>query len=151
MGRDSEQSGERAAGSSHQDCGCRDAASVRRSRNSLPPISAGLHSRPAANALGDDQAQSWKRITGTGCPAEGSEAERLLGEAVAAYLEALQVWTREQRPQQWAMAQNNLARAYLNLKDWTKAAKCYEQVLRTLFHGRQFRRMSATHFGLVVR
>jgi tetratricopeptide (TPR) repeat protein len=39
------------------------------------------------------------------------------------------VWTREQRPQQWAMAQNNLARAYFNLKEWTSAAQLYENVL----------------------
>jgi hypothetical protein len=40
----------------------------------------------------------------------------LLEEAVTAYQEALVVWTREQRPQQWAMAQNNLARAYFKLE-----------------------------------
>ncbi|HEY0723060.1 MAG TPA: hypothetical protein VGD41_03510, partial [Pyrinomonadaceae bacterium] len=50
-------------------------------------------------------------------------------EAVTAYQEALLVWTRSQRPQQWAMAQNNLARAYSNLQDWTSAAQCYESVL----------------------
>lgn len=57
------------------------------------------------------------------------EAHRLFGEAVAAYREALSVWTRQQLPQQWAMAQNNLARAYFNLKEWSSAAECYEGVL----------------------
>ena len=33
---------------------------------------------------------------------------RLLGEAVAAYREALKVRTREQLPQEWAATQNNL-------------------------------------------
>jgi len=59
----------------------------------------------------------------------GPGANRLLEEAVTAYQEALVVWTREQRPQQWAMAQNNLARAYFNLKEWTSAAQLYENVL----------------------
>jgi tetratricopeptide (TPR) repeat protein len=57
------------------------------------------------------------------------QEEGLYGEAVAAYREALLVWTREQRPQQWAMAQNNLARAFYNLKEWTSAAEYYENVL----------------------
>jgi tetratricopeptide (TPR) repeat protein len=37
---------------------------------------------------------------------------RLLGEAVAAYREALKVFTREQLPQQWAATQNNLGIAF---------------------------------------
>jgi hypothetical protein len=41
----------------------------------------------------------------------------------------LSVWTRQQLPQQWAMAENNLARAYFNLKEWSSAAECYESVL----------------------
>jgi tetratricopeptide (TPR) repeat protein len=65
-----------------------------------------------------------------GTRAEGAqEAQRMFGEAVAAYREALGVWTRQQLPQQWAMAQNNLARAYFNLKDWNNAAECYRSVL----------------------
>jgi hypothetical protein len=40
---------------------------------------------------------------------------RLLGQAVEAYLAALQVYTREALPQQWAGTQNNLARTYLQL------------------------------------
>jgi len=42
---------------------------------------------------------------------EGAEAQRLLGEAVAAYREALKVRTREQLPQAWAGTQNNLGTA----------------------------------------
>src|SRR5262245_42201441 len=40
--------------------------------------------------------------------AEGTDGVRLLGESVAAYREALKVYTREQLPQDWAMTQNNL-------------------------------------------
>ena len=36
------------------------------------------------------------------------------------------------------MAQNNLARAYLNLKDWTKAAECYQQILELYFTSGNF-------------
>jgi hypothetical protein len=49
-----------------------------------------------------------------GSRSQGPDANRLFTEAVTAYQEALLVWTREQRPQQWAMAQNNLVRAYFN-------------------------------------
>ncbi|HKU74728.1 MAG TPA: tetratricopeptide repeat protein [Pyrinomonadaceae bacterium] len=58
-----------------------------------------------------------------------SEAPRLLGEAVAAYRQALSIFTREQLPQQWAWTQKNLARAYFNLREWSSAAQCYENVL----------------------
>jgi hypothetical protein len=40
-----------------------------------------------------------------------SEATRLLGEAVTAYRQALLVFTREQRPQMWAMTKHNLGSA----------------------------------------
>ena len=42
---------------------------------------------------------------------EGQESQLLLAEAVAAYREALKVYTREQLPQDWAMTQNNLGNA----------------------------------------
>jgi tetratricopeptide (TPR) repeat protein len=63
-----------------------------------------------------------------GTRADWLEAQRLFREAVAAYREALLVWTRQQLPQQWAMAQNNLARAYFNLRDWASAAECYRSM-----------------------
>ena len=45
---------------------------------------------------------------------EGTEAVRLLGEAAAACRAALEVYTREQFPQDWAMTQNNLGTALGN-------------------------------------
>jgi hypothetical protein len=42
---------------------------------------------------------------------EGAESVRLLNEAVAAYREALKVYTREQFPQDWAATQSNLGNA----------------------------------------
>jgi tetratricopeptide (TPR) repeat protein len=42
------------------------------------------------------------------------EGTKLLGEAVEAYRKALEVRTREELPQQWAMTQNNLGNALAN-------------------------------------
>jgi tetratricopeptide (TPR) repeat protein len=44
----------------------------------------------------------------------GAQGRELLAEAVTAYRNALQVYTREQLPQDWARTQNNLG---LALKD----------------------------------
>ena len=60
---------------------------------------------------------------------EGRESQQLLGEAVSAYRAALEVRTREQLPQQWAMTQNNLAKVYILLKQWQEAAGSYANVL----------------------
>jgi tetratricopeptide (TPR) repeat protein len=46
-----------------------------------------------------------------GLHAQGEAGTRLLAEAVAAHRQALEVYTREQLPQQWAMTQNNLGTA----------------------------------------
>ena len=43
-----------------------------------------------------------------GIRAEGTDIQKFLDEAVAAYRDALTVYTKEQLPQQWAMTQNNL-------------------------------------------
>src|SRR5262245_11830319 len=43
-----------------------------------------------------------------GIRVEGRESQSLLGEAVAAFHEALKVFTRDQSPQDWAGTQNNL-------------------------------------------
>ncbi|MBL8760134.1 MAG: hypothetical protein JNL50_02435 [Phycisphaerae bacterium] len=51
---------------------------------------------------------------------EGGERARLLGESVAAYREALKVYTRDALPQAWAMTQCNLGNA---LRDQARAAK----------------------------
>ena len=45
---------------------------------------------------------------------EGAESARLLGEAVAAYRLALEVYVRQALPQDWAMTQNNLGNALRN-------------------------------------
>jgi tetratricopeptide (TPR) repeat protein len=53
-----------------------------------------------------------------------------LAEAVVAYREALEVYTRKELSQQWAMTQNNLAQAYTALEDWPHAAASYANVIR---------------------
>jgi tetratricopeptide (TPR) repeat protein len=54
----------------------------------------------------------------------------LLDEAIAAYRQALLVFTQEQLPRQWAQAQTDLALTFLVLEDWTSAAECYANVLK---------------------
>ena len=76
----------------------------------------GLHARAVAAGLGDDAEQSGHCVERPGGRSEGAEAARLLGEAVAAYREALKVRTREQLPQDWAMTQNNLGNALERLR-----------------------------------
>jgi tetratricopeptide (TPR) repeat protein len=53
------------------------------------------------NLLGNAKSELGIRV-------EGQESQSLLGEAVAAFREALKVRTRERFPQQWAATQNNL-------------------------------------------
>jgi len=52
-----------------------------------------------------------------GIRVEGLESQSLLGKAVAAYREALKVYTREQSPQDWAMTQNCLGDVLTKLFD----------------------------------
>ncbi len=59
----------------------------------------------------------------------GEEGRGLLGEVVAAYRAALEVYTRKELPQDWAMTQNNLAQAYTALEDWPDAAASFAYVL----------------------
>ena len=47
-------------------------------------------------------------LSDQGTRASGAESQRLLGQAVAAYRAALEVYTREQLPQAWARTQNDL-------------------------------------------
>ena len=64
----------------------------------------------------------------------------MLAEAVKAYRAALQVYTREALPQDWAMTQNNLAATLSDQASASKGAKkvellkeaiaCYEAALR---------------------
>jgi tetratricopeptide (TPR) repeat protein len=53
----------------------------------------------------------------------------LLAQAVAAYRSALEVRTRATLPQDWAMTQNNLAKALVATGDWLGAARATEGVL----------------------
>ncbi len=53
--------------------------------------------------------------------AGGAEGAALLGQAVAAWRDALQVRTRAEYPVDWAMTQNNLASAGL---DWSRHDTC---------------------------
>jgi hypothetical protein len=50
--------------------------------------------------------------------------------AVTAYRQALEVWTRTDLPQGWAMTQNNLAKVLVILQDWPNAVISYVNVLR---------------------
>jgi tetratricopeptide (TPR) repeat protein len=76
----------------------------------------------------------------------------LLGEAAAAYREALKVYTREQLPQGWAMAQNNLGKAYFLLRNWLGAVEAYANVL-TLYpdEGEAYTRASGIYHDILFR
>jgi tetratricopeptide (TPR) repeat protein len=63
-----------------------------------------------------------------GTRTDGPDAVKLLGEAVAAYQQALLVRTREQQPRQWAITQNSLGNALQ--AQGTRAAK--QDALRLL-------------------
>jgi tetratricopeptide (TPR) repeat protein len=60
----------------------------------------------------------------------GEAGTALLAEAVAAYRQALEVFTRATLPQDWATTQQNLARADFLLKDWSTAVDSYTNVLQ---------------------
>ena len=64
-----------------------------------------------------------------GIRVEGDEGPRLLLESLAEYHQVLTVYTREQLPQQWEIAQNNLANAYFALQNWAAAVEAYAKVL----------------------
>lgn len=64
-----------------------------------------------------------------GSRTESDRIHRHLGNAVAAYREALTVRTQVALPQDWAMTQNNLAKAALALEDWSTAAESSRHVL----------------------
>ena len=54
---------------------------------------------------------------------EGAKGTELLAQAVSAYRSALEVSTREQLPQDWAMTQNNLGIALRDQAARTEGAK----------------------------
>jgi tetratricopeptide (TPR) repeat protein len=53
-----------------------------------------------------------------------------LNDAVSAYRNALEVYTENELPFYWLLVTRNLARAYEQQKDWTKAREAYQQLLR---------------------
>ena len=59
----------------------------------------------------------------------GIEGTESLRAAVTAYQNALQVFTKESLPRAWAIAQNNLASAYISQKKWGEAAQALENGL----------------------
>ena len=54
---------------------------------------------------------------------EGKAGEEHLAAAVTAFRSALEVYTREQLPQEWAMTQNNLGIAHKNQAARTEGTK----------------------------
>ena len=54
---------------------------------------------------------------------EGTKGAELLAQAVSAFRSALEVRTREQLPQDWAMTQNNLGNALRHQADRTEGTK----------------------------
>ena len=81
-------------------------------------LSSGLGSenaRAIAAGLGHDAEQSGHRALDLGERASGEQGAQYLEQSVAAYRAALEVYTREQLPQDWAMTQNNLGNVLVNL------------------------------------
>ena len=71
-----------------------------------------MDARAGAARLGDDPEQSRPCVQRLG---ERESGTARLEAAVAAYREALQEWTRERVPLDWAMTQNNLGLALQRL------------------------------------
>ena len=84
------------------------------SRSRLPRRIGSENPRAVAAGLGKDAEQSGPRAHGPWGTQQREESGKYLEQAVAAYRAALEVYTREQLPQQWALTQNNLG---LALKD----------------------------------
>jgi len=61
-----------------------------------------------------------------GIRSDGAEGAELLGQAVAAYHKALEVFTREQLPQEWATTQQNLGAALAEQGKRSEGAKAGE-------------------------
>ena len=64
-----------------------------------------------------------------GIRTSGEESPRLLGEAVAAYRSALEVFTREQLPGRWMVSRKNEGLALEALGRFAEAAVAYREVL----------------------
>jgi hypothetical protein len=66
----------------------------------------------------------------------GKEGTELLAQAMAAYRSALEIYTREQMPQNWAMTQNNLGTALSDQAARTEGPKGVELLAQAVaaFH-----------------
>ncbi|MGB8194312.1 MAG: tetratricopeptide repeat protein [Chitinophagaceae bacterium] len=58
------------------------------------------------------------------------EGATLITQAVAAYRAALEIYTKEDLPQYWAMAQHNLGLLYKQTKQWELAIQYFESIRR---------------------
>ena len=75
----------------------------------------GQNPRAIAAGLGHDAEQSGHRAPRSGERSERRTSAQYLEQSVAAYRAALEVYTREQLPQDWATTQNNLGIALRDL------------------------------------
>jgi transcriptional regulator with XRE-family HTH domain len=101
----------------HQDLGTR-AGDTDALRTPSPPIAPRWRSTPCCaggqpDGLGHDPEQPRQRPANLGTRAGDTDA--LLQDAVTAYRAALEVYTREASPMDWAMTQNNLGNALRDL------------------------------------
>ncbi len=101
LGRALSELGERTEGDAGVGAACRGGVGL--------SCSAGLLSGSRSAGLGDDPDQPRQRRSADQAGRTGGpEAAGLLDEAEAAYRAALEVYTRDPHPEDWAMAQNNL-------------------------------------------
>ena len=88
------------------------------SKTPLPLIAPPSRSlpRPICLRIGPRPRTIWaSRFKNSGRAAAGEEGRKLLEDAVAAYRSALEVYTKADLPQDWAMTQNNLGTALQEL------------------------------------
>jgi tetratricopeptide (TPR) repeat protein len=64
-----------------------------------------------------------------GIRAEGFAIGQYLSAAMKAYHQALEVYTRAQLPQDWALTPKDLAKSYKHLENWSDAAESFANVL----------------------
>src|SRR5262249_2979770 len=51
-------------------------------------------------------------------------------EAVTAFRQAMEIYTRAETPRRWAIVQSNVAKTYMLLQDWPNALSSYLNVLQ---------------------
>ena len=85
-----------------------------------------MDARARSARLGDDAEQSWQRARALGERESGTEK---LEEAVAAYRAALEEYTRERVPLDWARTQNNLGIALATLGERESGTEKLEEAV----------------------